>query len=224
MKTLPKLAQHLGPRVPSMQLVSEGPTTVVYKKLVGMHADEAPDGAWPEQLGGLLARLHAINPAALGLESLDTDTLRDDARAETKKWLGIGGVKLGDADCKKAEQLIADYLGTTSNWHFKPSAIHGDLGPENVIVSPAGELVGVIDWEECRTGDPAWDFGWWLNAKPELGNRILEAYGGAPDDTFRRRAKIAYALMPWDEVEHGANTGDDSLVQSGLAGVRARIP
>src|SRR5215831_16846697 len=33
-----------------------------------------PDGAWPEQLGALLSRLHAIPPGQIGLEPVGTDT------------------------------------------------------------------------------------------------------------------------------------------------------
>jgi len=222
-RTLPKLASHLGPKIPSPQLVCDGPTTVVYRKLVGTRCDEAPDGAWPEQLGVMLSRLHTISPASLGLETLGPDTIREDRRADLKKLLAIVVPRLGDEDRVKAAVLVAGSVDDARNWRFTPTAIHADLGPEHVLVSPAGELAGVIDWEELHTGDPASDFGWWLHAMPAIGRRMLDAYGGAPDDSFYVRAKHAWAFGPWHEVDHGVTTNDPETIASGLEGVRARL-
>jgi hypothetical protein len=66
-------------------------------------------------------------------------------------------------------------------------------------------------------------FAWWLHARPEAGERALAAYGGGPDDRFRHRAGVAFARMPWHEVEYGLSGGGDTFVQSGLAGVRSRL-
>jgi hypothetical protein len=53
---------------------------------------------------------------------------------------------------------------------------------------------------------------------------MLAAYGGPIDNRFSVRARILFALMPWHEVEHGAVTADASLIDSGIAGVRERLP
>jgi aminoglycoside phosphotransferase (APT) family kinase protein len=100
---------------------------------------------------------------------------------------------------------------------------HGDLGPEHVLVAEGGDLVGVLDWEETAVGDPVADFAWWLHEMPEAGERVLATYGGAPDASFRIRARYAYALMPWHEVDYGIATDQESFVGSGLDGVRARL-
>jgi aminoglycoside phosphotransferase (APT) family kinase protein len=222
-KVLPKLAAHLGNKVPAAQLVCDGPTTMLYKKLEGVRCDEAGTGAWPGQLGGLLARLHQIPTKTLGLETCDSSTLRADHRDDCRRLLGIVAPLLGEPDRIKADRLVSEFLDDDKNWHFTPGAIHGDLGPEHVLVSPAGELVGVLDWEEVRTGDPAADFGWWLYANEPVGKQMLSAYGGVPDDRFLARAQHAHAMGPWHEVAHGVEHKDDSIIQSGLAGVRARL-
>jgi aminoglycoside phosphotransferase (APT) family kinase protein len=126
-------------------------------------------------------------------------TLPEDHRADCKRLLALVAPRLDEPERVRADQLVSEYLDDGKNWQFTPTVTHHDLGPEHVLVSPAGELVGVIDWEEVSTGDPAWDFAWSLHADPAIGNRILDAYGGAPDDRLRRELH-AYALGPWHEV------------------------
>ena len=99
---------------------------------------------------------------------------------------------------------------------------HGYLGPVHILVTPTGNLAGVIDWEEVGMGDPVADFAWMLHAATGPGERALAAYGGPPDTRFRERARVRFALMPWHEVEYGLDTGKDGFVESGLAGVRER--
>ena len=223
LRVLPKLAPHLGTKVPKPQLACDGPVTVVYKKLEGAAAEATTAGAWPEQLGGLLARLHATTPKALGVEALDAHTLRDDRRIDGKRLFGAVAPRLTSGERLRAELLLADLVDDDRNWKFSPVVAHGDLKPEHVMVSPAGELVGLIDWEHVGTGDPADDFAWWLHAMPAIGKRILAAYGGDPDERFHARVRVLYAIMPWHDVEHGIATDDAALVASGLEATRARL-
>jgi aminoglycoside phosphotransferase (APT) family kinase protein len=223
LRVLPKLAPHLGTKIPKPQLACDGPVTVVYRKLEGEPCEATMQGAWPEQLGGLLSRLHATPPKLLGVEALEASTLRDDRRIDGKRLFGAVASHLTSGERLRAELLLADLVDDDRNWKFAPVAAHGDLGPEHVLVSPAGDLVGVIDWEEVGTGDPADDFAWCLHAMPEIGKRMLVAYGGAPDDRFHARCRVLYAMMPWHEVEHGMATDDAALISSGLEGTRARL-
>lgn len=222
-RVLPKLAPYLGDRIPQPELISETPPAVLYKKFIGTPADEAPDGAWPEQLGGLLSRLHAIPPSQIGLDTVTTGTLRADLREVCERWLAVAKPHLTDTECAHAEHLLFGYLDDDRNSKLLPAPIHGDLGPEHVLVSASGELVAVIDWEELRTGDPAYDLAWWLHTEPAIGQRVLTAYGGPRDDRFLARARHAWAIMPWNDLEHGVQTQDDAMIARGLAGIRARM-
>ena len=222
-RVLPKLATHLGAKVPGAQLVCDGPTTIVYKRIDGVRCDEATNGAWSAQLGGLLSRLHAIPPNTLGLETVGADTLRADHRDDCRRLLAAVAPRLDQADRIAADRLVSNYLDDEANWRFAPTVIHGDLVPANVLVSSSGELVGVIDWEEVRTGDPASDFAWWLHADPAIGERMVSAYGGAPEPRFAARARHAYALAPWHDVAHGIALRDEPAVAAALDGVRARL-
>jgi aminoglycoside phosphotransferase (APT) family kinase protein len=224
LRVLPKLLPHFGTKIPKPQLACSGPVVMVYRRLEGVPCDEVfPGRAWPEQLGGFLARLHSLAPASLGLETVAADTLREDMRLDCKRLHAAVAPHLGSGDSLKAEMLLVDLLEDDRNWKFHPVTAHADLGPEHVLVTPAGELCGVIDWEEVGTHDPAVDFAWWLHDRPEVGERMLAAYGGELDARFRDRARLLYMLMPWDEVEHGTAIGDREMIERGLEGVRARL-
>jgi aminoglycoside phosphotransferase (APT) family kinase protein len=38
--------------------------------------------------------------------------------------------------------------------------VHGDFGPNNILIGPDGAIAAVIDWEWSRLGDPITDAAW----------------------------------------------------------------
>jgi len=220
-RVLPLLAPRLPAAVPALVLRGDDPVTAVYPKLRGADADHDA-GAWPEQLGRFLRALHAIPPLELGLAG-DARTLRAELREICERLAAHVLPRLAAVERPRAEALLANHLDDDRHWQFTPVPCHHDLGPEHVIVSPAGELVGVIDWEDFSLGDPATEVAWWLFERPAVAARVLAAYGATVDAAFRARCRFAHTLMPWDEVEHGATIGDTAMIASGMAGVRARL-
>ena len=126
-----------------------------------------------------------------------------------------------DEAARFGERFTA-FIDREDYWRFSACLVHGDIGPEHVLVSDTGDLVGVLDWEELAVGDPVSDFAWLLHARPDDGERVLGAYGGAPDQTFAERAAFRFFLMPFHEVAYGLEVDDPSFVASGIAGIRAR--
>jgi aminoglycoside phosphotransferase (APT) family kinase protein len=220
---LPRLAPLLATAVPRPDLVRSDPAAMSYPKLDGVPCDRAPDGAWPEQLGRILGELHRLAPDRIGLAAHPAAAHRDRVRADIARMRCHVAPLLADAERARADAMIAALLDDDRNWRFAPTLTHADLGPEHVLVSPAGDLVGIIDWEELGAGDPVGDFAWWLHAMPAPAERMLAAYGGPSDARFHVRARILFALMPWHEVEHGVVTADSSFIESGIAGVRERL-
>jgi aminoglycoside phosphotransferase (APT) family kinase protein len=80
--------------------------------------------------------------------------------------------------------------------------VHGDYGPNNVLLDPAAhEVTAIVDWEWARAGDPVEDLAWceWIIRMhhPEhvaaLG-ALFDAYGSKPAWSVRREAMLAQCL------------------------------
>jgi aminoglycoside 2''-phosphotransferase len=55
--------------------------------------------------------------------------------------------------------LFESFLVEGPDWHFEPVIIHGDLDSTNILCQQtSGTLTGILDFEEARLGDAAWDF------------------------------------------------------------------
>ncbi|HYJ60722.1 MAG TPA: phosphotransferase, partial [Actinomycetota bacterium] len=220
---LPELAHGVSATIPTPAVPLGDPPLLIYPRIEGVPCDEAGGGIWPERLGRFLYDLHAVPPEFVGLRALTPARLREATRA-TCADLAAGVLpSLGLDERARAEAMLGALLDDDEMWRFAPVLTHGDLGPAHVLVTSAGDLAGIIDWEEAALDDPVVDLAWWLHAAPASGERALEAYGGAPDRRFRDRARIRFALMPWHEVAYGLGAGGPAFVESGLAGVRDRL-
>ena len=114
-----------------------------------------------------------------------------DRRAQAKRLFG------------DAETLLA----------FKPALLHGDLGPEHLLVRD-GRLAGVIDWGDARLGDPALDYSWLLNGP--FGDWDV-------DHDLRRRARFYHRLAPWYEAHYGLFTNQPAHTERGVAEIEDRL-
>jgi aminoglycoside phosphotransferase (APT) family kinase protein len=220
--TLPELAAELSALVPEPVYADRDVPAIAYRRLEGLPLDEAPDGYWPERLGRLLYDLHLMPPEYVGLRAASAAQVREQMREELTRMradvLPLLEAEASSSIAKRFDRFVDD----DELWRFAPCLTHGDIGPEHVLVSAEGDLVGVLDWEDLAVGDPVADFAWLLHGRAADGERALATYGGAPDPTFRERAAFRFAVMPFHEVRYGQATEQRSFVDSGLDGVRAR--
>jgi aminoglycoside 2''-phosphotransferase len=221
---LPALAARVSGCVPVPAYVSIEAPCMGYRMIDGAPFDEvSDDGVWPERLGRFLAHVHATSPASVGLRPRSVESIRAAVRADIDGWSSDVLPLLDAGERRAAVAMFAAYLDDDSMWQFAPRLTHGDIGPEHILVTPDGDLAGVIDWGDLGIGDPAGDLAPLLEGWASIGERVLAAYGGEPDPRFRDRARFGFAFMPWNEVVHGHSTGQPAFVDSGLAGVRARL-
>ena len=220
---LPEIAREVSSAVPVPTYACTDPVCIGYRRIVGRPMSSNVDGIWPERLGRFLYDLHLTPPEFVGMRASTAEAVREGLRAEVASLSDHVLPLLEPDERSRAERAIATHVEDDDNFRFAPCLTHGDIGPEHVLVTDTGDLAGVIDWGDAEVGDPVFDLAWVMHAMPAEGERVLGAYGGAPDDRFFVRARFAFLLMPWHEVEYGVKTGQPAFVERGLAGVRERL-
>lgn len=137
-----------------------------------------------------LAQIHAVEPARVGLG--DLGRTEGYIARQLKRWYSNyraanesrGGTTLPQMD------EIHDFLSERIPEQGPAAIVHGDYRLDNCIVSPAGDVVAVLDWELCTLGDPLADVGQLLVYWPEPGERSV--LGGSPttSEGFINRAEV----------------------------------
>ncbi|MGH3441068.1 MAG: phosphotransferase family protein [Nitriliruptorales bacterium] len=140
-----------------------------------------------EQLVDVLARLHAVDPDAVGLSEFG----RKDGYVarQLRRWHG----QLEQGSEREIPLLdeVYERLAAEIPEQGPATIVHGDYRLDNVIVTKDGEIKAVLDWELCTLGDPLADVG------------LLSVYWSDPGDTtipllsaptaidgFARRAEV----------------------------------
>jgi aminoglycoside phosphotransferase (APT) family kinase protein len=122
-----------------------------------------------EALVDTLATLHAVDPDAAGLGELG----RRDGYAERqlKRW------KRQWEDSKSREipamEETHELLSSRVPEQHATAIVHGDYRLDNVIVTPAGEVAAIVDWELCTLGDPLADLGLLMVYWAEPGDEVI---------------------------------------------------
>lgn len=104
-----------------------------------------------------LARLHAIDPAAVGLS--DYGRPGNYFQRQVDRWTRQYRASQTD-DVPVIERLI-EFLSRTVPEQTRSSIIHGDYRIDNLIYAPdQPRVIAVIDWELSTLGDPLADFAY----------------------------------------------------------------
>ena len=123
----------------------------------GTRTRPEPRAAIGEALVDVLADLHTVDPAAVGLEDFGRPAgfVERQLRRWSKQW-----------DASKAGELPAldelrDELVRTLPPQRAAAIVHGDYRLDNTVLHPAspGRIVAVLDWEMSTLGDPMSDLG-----------------------------------------------------------------
>lgn len=146
-----------------------------------------------EELGRILARIHAIDLDTAGLRAKLTEL-------PTEQFIHQMWDRYREYP---TPQPMIDY---TARWlldHLppaRPSAlVHNDFRNGNVMVDPDG-VVAVLDWETAHIGDPVRDLGWLCTASWRFG-------GEAPVGGFGTREQ----LLAGYQAESGVAVDPDEL-------------
>jgi aminoglycoside phosphotransferase (APT) family kinase protein len=143
-----------------------------------------PEGFGPEDLGwllaslvGALAELHALDPAAHGLDGLGKPT--GFAERQLKGWTKRAEAAFG-ADAPDTLAPLLARLGDALPVDPPARLLHMDAKFDNLLVEPAARrATALIDWDMGTLGPPAFDLAvllsYWIEPGDPAGTHALEA-------------------------------------------------
>ena len=153
---------------------------------------EADRRAIGERVADTLVEIHAVDPDAVGLGELGRK--EDYVARQLRRWHG-------QWEKSKTRELAAidavhERLAARIPEQGPATIVHGDYRLDNMILSPAGEVAAVVDWELCTLGDPLADVGLLMVYWPERGDEALalgQPANLAPGFPTRAELRARYA-------------------------------
>jgi len=158
---------------------------------VAASLDEPARARAADSLVDALVALHAVDPERVGLGQLGRRS------GYLERQLARWQRQLSESRTRPLPALDEVHRRLAANLPAQvgPARIvHGDFRLDNVVLSPAGQVLAVLDWELCTLGDPLADVGLLLVYWAEPGDQTLPL-GAAPTVMagFPGRAVIAEA-------------------------------
>jgi aminoglycoside phosphotransferase (APT) family kinase protein len=158
---------------------------------VAASLDEPARARAADSLVDALVALHAVDPERVGLGQLGRRS------GYLERQLARWQRQLSESRTRPLPALDEVHRRLAANLpaQLGPARIvHGDFRLDNVVLSPAGQVRAVLDWELCTLGDPLADVGLLLVYWAEPGDQTLPL-GAAPTVMagFPGRAAIAEA-------------------------------
>jgi aminoglycoside phosphotransferase (APT) family kinase protein len=116
---------------------------------------ERQRGAIGDRVAETLVAIHGVDPDAAGLGDLGKKT--DYVARQLHRWQGQWE-KSKTRDLPLVDE-VHERLSARIPEQGPATIVHGDYRLDNMILSPAGEVAAVVDWELCTLGDPLADVG-----------------------------------------------------------------
>ncbi len=145
-----------------------------------------------ERVVQTLVDIHAVDLDSVGLGDLAKH--EDYVARQLRRWKGQWE-KSRTRELALVDE-IHDRLASRIPEQGPATIVHGDYRIDNMILSPAGEVAAVVDWELCTLGDPLADVGlllvYWGEEGDEL-SPLLEPATTASGFQSRERVKALYS-------------------------------
>ena len=119
--------------------------------------------------------------------------------------------------------LFNTFLNEKENFNFKYTIIHGDFDLSNILIDPKSlKLTGIIDFEESRIYDPAYDFLFYDEGN-EFLKQIFSSYEGEVDRNFEKRMKFLYGSSCLAYIEFGMKYDFPDMIEAGFQLLKTRM-
>jgi len=122
------------------------------------------------QCGEILARIHAIDVEATGLDRRLRTVSPQEFVEQT--WAGYKLLRTPQPMIDYTARWLLDHLPAAP----RTALVHNDFRNGNIMVGPKG-VVAVLDWELAHLGDPMRDLGWICTNSWRFGRRELPVGG-----------------------------------------------
>jgi aminoglycoside phosphotransferase (APT) family kinase protein len=156
-----------------------------------------------EALLDVLAGLHAVDPAAVGLADFGRPAgfVERQLRRWSKQWEASKSSELPALDG------LRDELARTLPPQRAAAIVHGDYRLDNTVLHPTtpGRIVAVLDWEMSTLGDPLTDLG-----------TLLAYWSEATDDDVIAAARIMAPVTAADGFPTRSELMDRYAARTGL--------
>jgi aminoglycoside phosphotransferase (APT) family kinase protein len=148
-----------------------------------------------------LARIHAVDPDAVGLGDLGRK--EGYIERQLKRWNG----QFEQARSREVPEVSEAHrrLAGTVPEQGPAAIVHGDYRLDNCMIDEAGDVIAVLDWEICTLGDPLADLGLLMVYWTEADDPIAALPGAATTyEGFPTRAELVATY----EAAGGRAVGD----------------
>jgi aminoglycoside phosphotransferase (APT) family kinase protein len=185
-----------------------------------------PEGAVAIAAGvaGFLVALHTVPLDALSGLDLPAGVLQ----REVAGWRDMILPVL--RDCLTGDEYLTivqwwdRFLADRSLAVYSPALIHGDLWYEHLLVDAGGSsLMGVIDFEAARIGDPAQDLATQYHCGAGFARSVVDAYreGGGPlDAALFHRIQALWELREFEGLYFNIGASDAVEVEDSVHKLR----
>lgn len=178
--------------------------------------DLETDSILIESIATTLSTIHTLPVSIVvqqGLRTRSPNDARLDAKAVLDRAYRSGLLP------EIINQHWNDLLSNLVLWDFQPVVIHGSID-DSVLLVANDTVVGVLDWAELSTGDPAADFAWLAAAKPDVLERTAELYtlghAGQAAQNLITRARFWHELKIAEWLLHGIEHRDQSIIDDAV--------
>jgi aminoglycoside phosphotransferase (APT) family kinase protein len=130
---------------------------------------ESERGAIGGRVADTLVEIHAVDPDEVGIGDLGRK--HDYVARQLRRWHGQWQ-KSKTRDVPLIDD-VHDRLAARIPDQGTATIVHGDYRLDNMILSDAGEIAAVVDWELCTLGDPLADVGMLLVYWSEPGDELI---------------------------------------------------